>query len=50
MIVKARKTSAGPFRLTAPLILHEGREHTADGDDFTEGARAILRDGAAIEF
>ena len=50
VIVKARKTSAGPFRLAAPLILHEGREHTADGDDFTEGARAILRDGAAIEF
>ena len=50
VIVKARKGARGPFRLAAPLVLHEGPAHLRDGDDYTAGARAILRDGAGLEF
>jgi len=50
VIVKARKGSRGPLRLAAPLVLHDGPAHVADQDDFTDAARAILRDGAALDF
>ena len=50
VIVRARKASSGPLRLLAPLVLHQGEAHLADGDDYTPQARAILRDGASIEF
>lgn len=50
VIVKARKGSQGPFRIAAPLVLHQGTSHAADGDDFSPIARAILRDGAALDF
>ena len=50
VIVKARKGSRGPFRIAAPLVLHRGTKHVRDGDDYTPLARAILRDGAALEF
>ena len=48
VIVTARKGSRGPFRLAAPLVMHDGPAHLADRDDFTAEARAILRDGAAL--
>jgi tRNA1(Val) A37 N6-methylase TrmN6 len=50
VIVKARKDSRGPFRLAAPLVLHGGAAHVADGDDFTAAAAAILRHGEALAF
>ena len=50
VIVKARKGSRGPFRLAAPLVLHEGTSHVRDGDDYAPIARAILRDGAGLDF
>ena len=50
VIVKARKGSRGPLRLAAPLVLHHGAAHVEDGDDYTDAARAILREGAALEF
>ncbi len=50
VIVRARKGARGPFRLLAPLVLHEGAVHQGDGDDFTARARAILRDGAALDW
>ena len=50
VIVRARKGVRTPFRLLAPLVLHQGAAHLADQDDFTPAARAILRDGAAIPF
>lgn len=49
VIVRARKGVRTPFRLCAPLVLHEGPAHVADQDDFTPRARAILRDGCAID-
>jgi tRNA1(Val) A37 N6-methylase TrmN6 len=50
VILKARKDRGGPFRLAAPLVLHAGPAHDRDADDFTEAARAILRDAAALDF
>lgn len=50
VIVRARKGVRTPLRLLAPLVLHEGPAHVADQDDFTARARAILREGRAIDF
>jgi tRNA1(Val) A37 N6-methylase TrmN6 len=50
VIVKGRKGAGGPFNLAAPLVMHEGEKHVSDGDDFSPAARAILRDGAALNF
>ena len=48
VIVAARKGGRSPFRLLAPLVLHEGAAHLADGDDYSALARAVLRDGAGL--
>ncbi|MEL6531629.1 MAG: methyltransferase [Pseudomonadota bacterium] len=49
VVIRARKGARSELRLLAPIILHEGSEHTQDGeDDLTSEARAILRDGAAL--
>lgn len=50
IIVKARKGANSPFRIAAPLVMHDGAEHETDGDDFSDAAQAILRHGAGIEF
>ncbi|MEM7057243.1 MAG: methyltransferase [Pseudomonadota bacterium] len=50
VIVKARKGGRGPFRIAAPLVLHDGAEHIEDGDDYSDAATVILRHGAGIEF
>jgi tRNA1(Val) A37 N6-methylase TrmN6 len=50
VIVKARKDSRGPFRLAAPLVLHAGPAHLADGDDASPAADAVLRRGGALAF
>lgn len=50
VIVRARKGVRTPLRLCAPLVLHDGATHDRDGEDFSAGARAILRDGAALDF
>jgi tRNA1(Val) A37 N6-methylase TrmN6 len=50
VVLRARKDSRAPLRLCPPLILHEGSKHLADRDDFTSAARAILRDGFALDF
>ena len=49
ILLRARKGAAGPFVLCAPVVLHAGASHLADGDDFTEQARKILRDGGELE-
>ena len=49
-LVRARKTSRAPFRLAAPLVLHDGPDHRGDRDDYSARAAAILRDGAALDF
>ncbi|MBL4806661.1 MAG: methyltransferase [Rhodobacteraceae bacterium] len=44
VIVQARKGAAGVLTLMAPLIVHSGAEHGADGDDYADVTRGILRD------
>ncbi|SFS64397.1 tRNA1(Val) A37 N6-methylase TrmN6 [Sulfitobacter marinus] len=50
IILRARKSGRGAFRLCAPLIMHEGAEHIADGDSYVPAIRAVLRAGAALPF
>jgi tRNA1(Val) A37 N6-methylase TrmN6 len=50
VIVRARKGGRAPFRLAAPLVLHAGPAHLADGDDYSPQARAVLREAAALDF
>lgn len=50
MVLIARKGARGPFRLAAPMILHDGVSHDADREDYSAAARAILRDGYALKF
>ncbi len=49
VIIRARKGAKGATRLLAPLILHEGSEHTGDGDNYSDRARNILRHMSCIE-
>jgi len=49
VLVHARKGARGPFRLLAPLVVHEGSEHDGDRENFTKEARSILRDGASLD-
>jgi tRNA1(Val) A37 N6-methylase TrmN6 len=49
VILRARKGARGAFRLLPPFVLHDGATHLRDGDDLTPAARAILRDGAALD-
>lgn len=48
-ILQAKKGAKGAFRLLAPFVLHRGDAHVSDGDDYTERASAILRQGAGLE-
>ncbi|WP_375260984.1 tRNA1(Val) (adenine(37)-N6)-methyltransferase [Palleronia sp.] len=49
VVVEGIKGGRSPARVEAPLVLHEGAQHTADGDDFSAAARALLRAGAPWE-
>lgn len=49
VVVEGIKGGRSPARLEAPLILHDGAQHTADGDNFGAAARDLLRAGAAWE-
>jgi len=48
VLVQGQKGARGQARLLAPLILHEGTKHLADGDDYSMRAREILRNGACL--
>lgn len=50
VLVQARKGARAPFRLLAPLVLHEGPAHPGDREHFTPQAQAILREGAALDW
>lgn len=50
VILTARKDRRGPFRLAAPLALHEGPAHERDEARFTAAAQAVLRDAQALTF
>jgi tRNA1(Val) A37 N6-methylase TrmN6 len=48
VLVQARKGGRGAFRLSAPLVLHEGAEHAGDRESYRAEVAAILRDGAPL--
>lgn len=48
VLIRARKAVRTPFILLPPFLIHEADAHRGGVDDFTEPARAILRDGAAL--
>lgn len=50
VLVRARKNGRGAFKLHAPLVMHQGEKHLADGDSYTPQIRAVLRNGAALDF
>lgn len=50
VIVRGRKNGRGAFRLHGPLILHEGARHLRDADSFVPRVKAVLRDGAELNF
>lgn len=47
-LLQAKKGTRGRFRLLAPLVMHKGDRHLADGDDYSDRAVAILRHGAEL--
>ena len=47
-VLKARKSSKGPFGLCSALILHAGASHDGDGNDYSPMVQNILRDGAPM--
>lgn len=48
VIVTARKSAKTGSVLLPPFVMHDGAVHLRDGDDYSDEARAVLRDGAAI--
>ena len=48
IILRARKGARSPFRLLAPLVLHDGPAHDGDRENYAPEVSAILRDGAAL--
>ncbi|PIV75529.1 MAG: methyltransferase [Rhodobacteraceae bacterium CG17_big_fil_post_rev_8_21_14_2_50_65_11] len=48
VILRARKGGRAPFTLLPPFVLHRGRCHEADRDDYTPEASEILRTAAAL--
>ncbi len=50
VVVRARKGGKTPFRLLAPVLIHDGAVHLTDGDDYSATARGVLRHGEALPF
>ena len=48
VIVQARKGGRAPFRLLAPLVIHQGLAHDGDRESYTPAANAVLREGADL--
>lgn len=48
VIVQARKGGRAPFRLLAPLVIHQGTAHDGDRESYTPRANEVLRGGAPL--
>lgn len=48
ILLQARKGGRAPFRLLAPLVIHDGAAHDGDRESYTSEANAILREGADL--
>ncbi|MEM9210366.1 MAG: methyltransferase [Pseudomonadota bacterium] len=49
VIVQGRRGAAAGCRLLFPFVMHNGAEHISDGDDYSDAARRILREGHRLE-
>ena len=47
-ILRARKLGRAAFRLEAPIVMHEGAQHSVDGESYREDIQRVLRHGAAL--
>lgn len=50
IILRARKGGRTPFRLHAPIVMHEGARHLSDSESYRPMIRAVLREGAAMQW
>lgn len=51
VILRAKKNGRAAFKLHAPLVMHDGEAHVSDaGEDYSDTVRAVLRQGAALEY
>jgi len=48
VIIAARKGARGPLRLLSPFVMHAKPLHSADEQDLTAAAQAVLREAAAL--
>lgn len=48
IILTARKGARTPLRLLAPFVMHEGDRHMRDGENLSNPASAVLREGASM--
>ena len=48
ILLRARKTGRGAFRLLAPFVIHEGATHDGDRESYTARANEVLRNGAGL--
>lgn len=48
VLIRARKGGGAAPRLHFPVILHEGAQHLADGEDYSRQISAVLRDAAPM--
>ena len=49
VILSAKKGARGAFRLLPPVVMHDGDGHV-DGDQHSEIARSVLREGKGLPF
>ncbi len=47
-LLTARKGARAPMTLLPPIILHDGARHVRDGDNYSQLAKSVLRDGRAL--
>ena len=50
VLVRGRKGGRAPLRLHAPIILHRGRAHVRDADDYSDKISAVLRLAQGLHF
>lgn len=49
VVIRARKGGRAGLRLLAPLVLHDGPDHTSDRDNHSPQAAAVFRHGAGLD-
>lgn len=50
IVARARAGGRAPFHLHAGAVLHDGAAHPGDRENFSDRLRAVLREGAALDF